>query len=444
MRRRRHLDEDALTRRRPSARTSRRGRWIGGALLLVPLSGVGCEPGVDDSAAFLEVDSIIDAWVADDRITGATLVVVDGGRTAHEHASGVLQRHAYDTGQYPSADAVSPRGLTTLATTTPVTVESFFDLASVTKVLATTMAVMILVDRGRLDLDAPVSSILPDYRGVGRDEITTRQLLTHMSGLPQWWPVYYHANEREAAWTWLRSQAPRWPVGEERHYSDLGFMTLGRIVEYVTGERLDRFLARELYEPLGVNAHFRPDGLSPPGFDAVAATSHGNPFERRMVHDADFGYAIDLAPDAWDEWRAYTLVGEVNDGNAWHAFGGVAGHAGLFGSARDAAALVQLMLDGGSANGTELIRRTTVETFRAQQITGQALGWQLPDYAPRGSFGHTGFTGTFVLGVPDRDRVIVLLTNRQNPGVDEATQYTDVGPLQRAITSALTTQPSGG
>lgn len=402
-------------------------------------------PAVGPSDEFATADSIVDDWVRSDRVAGASLVVLEQGQTVHTHTGGVLQRYRFGEGQYPSSDGVSPRGIVPVSDSVPVTVETLYDLASVTKVLATTMAVMLLVDRELLDLDAPLSDLLPDYESSDRDEITPRHLLTHTSGLPQWWPVYYHAEDRDAAWEWLRRQDPTWPVGAERHYSDLGFMVLGRIVESITGDQLDQYLDRELYGPLGVSAHFRPGGADLRGDPAnIAATSHGNPFERRMVHDPDFGYSIELDPASWDGWRMRTLVGEVNDGNAWHAFQGVAGHAGLFATATDAASLVQLLIAGGDSPGGRFIEQGTVDTFLAPHAPGQALGWQLPDYAPEGSFGHTGFTGTFVLGVPELNRVIVLLTHRQNPGVDADTQYSDVGPLQRAVTRALTTSPTTG
>ncbi len=393
---------------------------------------------VPGSDALARADAAVSEWVADGRIPGAVLVVTRGDEIVHERAFGAARQYAYGTGQYPGGDS----GLDHLDAPVPMTVDTRFDMASVTKVMATTMAVMMLHDRGELDLDAPVSSYLPSFTGGDRDQITPRHLLTHRSGLPQWVPVYYHANDADEALAYLSSLPPAWPVGAERHYSDLGFMLLGRIVEEVSGTRLDVFLERELYGPLGLShTGFRPapTAAAERNAPALASTSHGNPFERRMVHDPDFGYRIDGDPDAWDGWRRRTLSGEVNDGNAWHAFGGVAGHAGLFSSGPDLAVLLRLLLDGGEAAGKRFISAGTVASFLASTGDAQALGWQLPPYAPAGSFGHTGFTGTFVLGVPELDLGIVLLTNRQNVGVDDATQYPDVGPLQRAVTAALTT-----
>ena len=163
-----------------------------------------------------------------------------------------------------------------------------------------------------------------------------------------------------------------------------------------------------------------------------------------MAHDPDFGYHIEGDTDAWDEWREFTLAGEVNDGNAHHAFDGIAGHAGLFAPAAELHAILGLMMGGGvGPDGSRLLDAETVGRFLASTGDGQALGWQLPGYAPEGSFGHTGFTGTFVLGVPAVGLSIVLLTNRQNTGVDSETSYVDVGPLQRAVVAALVGDVAG-
>jgi len=305
--------------------------------------------------------------------------------------------------------------------------------------MATTLAVMDLVGRGDLDLDAPVFRYLPDFRGTEKDRVTLRHLFTHRSGLPQWLPVYYHASDAEAAYAYIRDVRLSWGVGEGRHYSDLGFMLLGRVVEQVSGETLDAYLAARFYGPLGLTATgFRPRRSgSPLAARRFAATSHGNPYEWRMVHDSTFGYRIEGDPNAWNGWRRYTLVGEVNDGNAYHAFQGVAGHAGLFSTARELVVLLQLVLDRGYHDGHQYLAPEIVDAFLKPTGDGQALGWQVPDYAPAGSFSHTGFTGTFVLGVPQRRLGVVLLTNRQNVGVDERGYYPDLRPLQRAVAESL-------
>jgi CubicO group peptidase (beta-lactamase class C family) len=321
---------------------------------------------------------------------------------------------------------------------------TLFDLASVTKVMATTFAVMMLVDEGKLDLDAPLYTYLPDFRGSAKDSITLRLLLTHRSGLYQWQPIFYHAANEGEAYAYIRDLPLAWRPGAGRHYSDLGFMLLGMVVERVSSQPLDAFVRDRLYRPLGLeHTGFRRTGAAGPAAaaGAFAATSHGNPYEYRMVHDTTFGYRYAGDPGAWDGWRHQTLVGEVNDGNAFHAFDGVAGHAGLFSTAEDLDVLLQLLLNEGEYRGRRYVSPQVVDTFMTPTGDGQALGWQIPGYAPPRSFDHTGFTGTYVLGVPARGLAVVLLTNRQNVGVNARTRYPDVGPLQRAVAAALLRQP---
>jgi CubicO group peptidase (beta-lactamase class C family) len=393
-------------------------------------------------------DSLVASWVDGRRIPGAVLLVAKDGRVVLQRAYGWAERWDYGDGQYGAWETDTPTGhIHELADPVPMTTATVFDLASVTKVMATTFAVMMLVDEGVLDLDAPVHTYLPDFRGGGKDAITLRHLLTHRAGLYQWQPVYYHASDPDAAYAWIRDLPLAWGVGEGRHYSDLGFMLLGRVVERVTGETLGGFLRRRLYAPLGLSSTGFRSG-APGGVDGAAdgarfaATSHGNPYEYRMVHDSTFGYRIAGDPDSWNGWRHRTLVGEVNDGNAFHAFRGMAGHAGLFSTAADLDVLLQLLLARGAYEGRRYVGAGVVDAFLTPTGDGQALGWQVPDYAPAGSFVHTGFTGTYVLGVPAEGLAVVLLTNRQNGGIDAKGLYPDLAPLQRAVARALIGSPS--
>jgi CubicO group peptidase (beta-lactamase class C family) len=375
-------------------------------------------------------------------------------RVVFERAYGWARLYDYGDGQYSGGETDEPPprvpgrlqdqpALRRLQNPPAMTTETVFDLASVTKVMATTFAVMLLVEAGELELDDPVVAYLPDF---GDALITVRHLLTHRSGLSQWQPVYYHAANADEAYAYIRDLPLEWGVGAERHYSDLGFMLLGYVVESVAGMPLDAFLAQRLYRPLELSAtgfrRERSDGTSGPA-DSIrpagpfAATSHGNPYEHRMVHDPDFGYRIEGDPDAWNDWRRYTVVGEVNDGNAFHAFDGVAGHAGLFSTAADLQVLVQLLLNRGEYGGRRYIGADVVDAFLAPTGDGQALGWQVPEGAPPGSFTHTGFTGTYVLGNPAVGLALILLTNRQNVGVDERNRYPDVSELQRQVATAL-------
>jgi CubicO group peptidase (beta-lactamase class C family) len=408
--------------------------------------------------AVAAADAAVAAWVEAERIPGAVLLVSRDDRIVLGKAYGWAQLYEYRDGQYGAAAAGTPRptAVRRLAEPRPMTAETVFDLASLTKVMATTFAAMLLVETGELDLDAPVHTYLPDFRGAGKERITPRHLLTHRAGLAAWQPVYYRAQSARQAYEYIRDLPLAWGVGEERHYSDLGFMVLGLLVERVAGEPLGAFLDERLWGPLGlasigfqsapVAAPPRPGALDDPGGPRppatvapapvpgpFAATSHGNPYEHRMVHDATFGYRYDGDPDAWAGWRRYTLSGEVNDGNAFHAFGGAAGHAGLFATAADLRALLQLLLNRGEYGGRRYLSAEVVETFLAPAGDGQALGWQAPGNLPAGSFAHPGFTGTWVLGVPAEGLAVVLLTNRQNLGVDERGYYPDLGELQRAV-----------
>jgi len=348
-------------------------------------------------------------------------LVAKDGRVVHERAFGYAQLNDYEGCR--------------VATPPVMRTSTMFDLASVTKVMATTMAMMLLVDHGKVDLDAPVTRYLPDFRGPHLDSITVRHLLSHSAGLVQWQPLYYHAANSAQTYGVIRDMPLQWGVGDARHYSDLGFMLLGYIVERVSGQPLDRFLDENFYRPLGL----RSIGFNPKarGFTVFAATEPGNVYERHMVYDSTFGYRYRGDPTAWNGWRQRVLVGEVDDGNSYYANGGVAGHAGLFSAAADLRVLLDLLNNRGSYGGRQYIRPDVVEAFLTRDKYQNYLGWQAPSYLPAGSFSHTGFTGTYVAGVPQYKLSIVLLTNRQNMGTDARGYFPDVGPLQQAVARAI-------
>jgi CubicO group peptidase (beta-lactamase class C family) len=365
-------------------------------------------------------DSLISAAVG--KLTpGAVFLVSQNGRVVHLRAFGHEQLRDYEGRAIPAPAAMGTN--------------TVFDLASVTKVMATTMAVMMLVDRGKVDLDAPLYRYLPDFRGARLDSITVRQLLEHSSGLVQWQPLYYHASNSAQTYDVIRDMPLGWGVGEARHYSDLGFMLLGYIVERVSGQRLDHFLGSNLYAPLGLRSTaFNPRQH---GLTKFAATEQGNVYERHMVYDSTFGYRYRGDPTAWNGWRERVLIGEVDDGNSYYANEGVAGHAGLFSTAGDVSVLLNLLLNRGSYGGHQYIRPETVDAFLALDKYKNYLGWQAASYLPTGSFWHNGFTGTYVAGVPKYGLAIVLLTNRQNMGTDARGYFPDVAPLQQAVARAI-------
>lgn len=365
-------------------------------------------------------DSLITASLGT-RFPGAVFLVAKDGAVIQEKAYGFAQLNDYESRRLPE-----PR---VMRTTTQ------FDLASVTKVMATTFAVMLLADRGQIDIDAPVWRYVPDFRGPHLDSITVRHLLTHSSGLVQWQPLYYQASNSVGTYAAIRDMPLGWGVGSGRHYSDLGFMLLGYVVERVSARSLNVFVDDELYRPLGLRmTTFNPKAR---GFTDFAATEQGNVYERHMVYDSTFGYRYRGDPTAWDGWRQRVLDGEVDDGNAFYANGGVAGHAGLFSTAAELRVLLDLLNGRGTYKGQRYIRPETVERFLTRDQYLHYLGWQFPPGMPDGSFSHTGFTGTWVLGMPRHGLSVVLLTNKQNLGPNEKGFFPDLAPLQQAISRAL-------
>ena len=400
------------------------GAGLGCAGAYTPAETGVAEPELARGIAI--ADSLINASVGE-LFPGAVFLVAKDDRLLHARAFGYAQLNDYEGRRLPS-----PRLMRTWA---------MFDLASVTKVMATTFAMMLLVDRGQVDVDAPAYRYLPDFRGPHLDSITVRHLLTHSSGLVQWQPLYYHAANSPQAYRVIREMPLAWGVGEARHYSDLGFMLLGYIVERVSAQPLDVFLDQNLYRPLALRSTtFNPRRRS---FTEFAATEQGNLYERHMVYDSTFGYRYRGDPTAWNGWRQHVLDGEVDDGNAFYAHGGVAGHAGLFSTAADLRVLLDLLNGRGTIRGRQYIRPAVVDQFLTRDKYENYLGWQSPRDLPAGSFSHTGFTGTYVVGVPNHKLSIVLLTNRQNMGTDARGYFPDVGPLQRAVSSAIVNAVAG-
>lgn len=397
-------------------------------VLLFFFSLLGCksEPAVNtdkETTTIPALDSLILHEISADNIPGAVLQIKKGDSLLHRAAYGHAHKYSYN--------------LEPLDDPEPMTLFHLFDLASLTKVAGTTFGIMLLVDRGEISLDDPVRYYLPEFEEGDKSEITIRHLLTHSAGLAQWVPTYYYAENAEERYRYIANLPLKWEVGEARHYSDLGFMLLTEIIERVSGRSLDIFLKEFLFDPLKLqHTVFNPLDR---GFEKIAATSHGNPFERQMVYDDNFGYMVDADPLSWDGWREYTLKGEVNDGNAWYAGGGIAGHAGLFSTAVDLQVLVDLIMNKGLFEDNQLISAAVIDSFLTKDRYGNALGWAMdPGFisaedAPEGTFGHPGFTGTSILVVPQQELSIILLTNRQNAGRQENGYYYNLGPLRQSI-----------
>jgi serine-type D-Ala-D-Ala carboxypeptidase len=282
------------------------------------------------------------------------------------------------------------------------------DAGSVTKILGTTAALLALVDAGAVDLDAPAARHLPPPERPGAP-ITPRDLLEHRAGLWEWRPLYLSGAQGAEAAALAARLAPRYPAGAGRHYSDLGFILLGELVARAAGHGRDLGAAvRELVlGPFGL-AETRY-GAPAPGAP-VAAGARGDEIEYRMVESGE-PYPVPGTVADFDGWRRHVLVGEVDDGNAFHAFGGTAGHAGLFTTAGDLLRFGEVLLR--CLDGAGPVRRESAEAFLAPgRDPGQALGFRIWDGPWGRAVGHPGFPGVALAVLPDRSAAVAMVTNR--------------------------------
>lgn len=289
----------------------------------------------------------------------------------------------------------------------PMTAATHHDLASVTKIVATTTALIRLVSDRLVGLDAPVRRFVPAFAGGGKDAVTVRDLLLHRGGLWEWWPLYVAARgDRDAALRHAAGLPLRYPPGRERHYSDLGFMLLGQVVEAAAGQRLDAAVRALVTEPLGLAAtrYGRPAG------DEVATSARGDDVEMAML-DTGHPYPVPHRAADFGRWRRGPISGEPNDGNAHHALAGVSGHAGLFAPPADLVGFATALAD--HAEHDRLWRPEVVEEFFAPgPDPGQSLGFRRYELAVGAEtvtlLGHPGFTGCAVGFVPGRDIALAL------------------------------------
>jgi CubicO group peptidase (beta-lactamase class C family) len=326
-----------------------------------------------DAKRLALIDDAVNDSIKAKHCPGAVVLVARQGKVAY--------RKAY--GQH----AVEPKK-------EDMTTDVVFDLASLTKPVATAASVLHLVQKGKLRIDDPVSKHLPAFDRQGKDRITIEQLLLHTSGLPAGNPVSAYEGGRKKAVEAIAELRLAADPGKKFTYSDLGFILLGELVEKVSGEALDVYARKNLFEPLGLpTLTFLPDKKLR---DRCAPTQKVK-----------------------DEW----LRGVVHDPRS-RALGGVAGHAGLFGTADDLAVFAQTLLDGGVFNGKRILDAQTVKLFTTpRDVPGgkRTLGWDArTSYSSnRGEkfagYGHTGFTGTSIWIDPEKDLFVVVLTNRVNP-----------------------------
>jgi len=333
-------------------------------------------PPAAAAQSFRQADSIVESGIRRGIYPGAVLVVGRGGGVLHARGFG-----------HVTWDSRSP---------TPSPDTTLWDLASLTKVVGTTPAIMRLVEERKIRLDDPVERYLPRFGGGLRSRVLVRQLLDHTSGLRSYVPLFKLAPTRDSAIALLYAIPLRRPPGREVEYSDLNFILLGLMVEAVSHEPLDQFVSQAVFVPAGMgHTRYRPgpeSGAAPTG-----------------------------------EWHGHPVCCQVNDQNAAR-LDGAAGHAGLFSTGADLARYARLWLNDGALDGTRVFQPGTIHRFLSPDSAGASrlLGWERPPSATGSrthdsaygtllsahAFGHTGWTGTLLWIDPERDLFLVLLTNR--------------------------------
>src|SRR5215510_11446692 len=363
------------------------------------------------SERLAQMDAVITDEIAKKKLPGAVVLVGRKGR--------VVWRKSY------GSRAVEP-------VREVMTPDTIFDLASLTKIVATATSVMILVERGKVRLSDPVSLYIPEIKGEGRDRITIEQLLTHVSGyapdfdLRERWTGYDEAIKR------LIKEPLRNPPGSRFTYSDIGFITLGEVVARAGGMPLDQFAQKNIFGPLGMNSTgFRP---------SQTLITRIAPTEKRR---GQMSYLGDTGVNAGAEGEVW-LRGEVHDPTSYR-MNGVAGHAGLFSTANDLAIYCQMILNGGTYHGVRILSPLTVAEMTRPRVVAsngatRGLGWDINttfssnrgELFPLGSFGHTGFTGTSLWIDPASEMFVVFLSNRVHPDGKG-----DVGALRGRVASIV-------
>lgn len=345
-----------------------------GVMLCVLVMSSGATPAAAQS--FAEVDGAVRDGIRRGLYPGA--VVIIGRRDSILYTRGYGHYTWNPASRVPDADS------------------TLWDIASITKVVATAATALRLVDQGRLDLDAPVRRYLPRFSGGLKNQVTVRMLLDHTSGLKSYVPIYQRARRsRTRATDLLYAQPLMRAPGDSAEYSDLNALFLGLVIEKVTGTTLDQAAKREVFTPL-----------------AMGQTLYRPPVKLRRR----------IVPSGM--WRGKPVPGDVNDQNAV-VFGGVAGHAGVFSTARDLAGFAQAWLRGGMGPHGPWVKKATMDHFltRGPRSGTRMLGWDTPDLAgeepsifgtliSQSAYGHTGFTGTELWVDPTHDLFLVFLTNR--------------------------------
>lgn len=346
-----------------------------------PIKYVAPEVGLNnsglDTALAGKLDKIVKTAIEEAAAPGVAIAVGRNGHIAY------MKGYGYIDWNQPGSPAVDTNTL--------------YDLASLTKVIATTTLAMILEEGGQLDISRTVVSYLPEFNSPEKAQITVKQILTHSGGLEAGANIYSTARGRDQYLYQINARPLEYTPGSSTIYSDWDMILLQLVMERITGKTLDVLANEKIFKPLGmIDTQFQP------------------PIALRPR----------IAPTQVDESRGGLLWGTVHDENAW-AMGGVAGHAGLFSTAKDLALFSMMILNGGEgANGVRIVKPPTIARWTARQgkESTRTLGWDSPEggssagqfFSPW-SFGHTGFTGTSIWIDPEKDLFVVVLTNRVNP-----------------------------
>jgi CubicO group peptidase (beta-lactamase class C family) len=344
----------------------------------VPADSAGFDP-----LRLARVDSLLQRAVAEGATPGAALVVGRHGKLVR------LRGYGHTDWELDAPE---------------VTDSTLYDLASLTKAMGTATVAAQLVREGKLNLDRPIYRYLPLWPSTARHgRITARHLLAHTSGLPAGADLWHGQGTRRQRIAAIARMKILTVPGKQREYSDLGMIVLGAVLEQITASRLDDLLEVRVFKPLA---------MSDTRFNPLRPSNHGGAFTLAQI-----------APTEFDPKRSGHVHGVVHDRNAW-ALDGVAGHAGLFSSARDMASYGEAILAAARGNSTPLFPGGSFLAYiNRERSFGRPLGWDVPNgatsaagrYFSKNSIGHTGFTGTSIWVDPERDVFVVLLTNRLNP-----------------------------
>jgi CubicO group peptidase (beta-lactamase class C family) len=380
------------------------------------------------------VRKLLENGIKDGIFPGAVLLVAKGGRVAFFQEAGDR--------------SIIPRRL-------PMKRDTVFDLASLTKPLATTLALMKLVEEGVIDLDQPLSELIPSDPLGDKTDLTPRLLLSHAAGLVDWKPYYlklvdHPIEDRKGLLRERIIEEPfAYPPKEGSVYSDLGFMLLEWVIEERAGENLPSYVGRYFYGPLGLERTlFPPSPLSPPTRGGET-NGNGEKGERQGEGRLMQGVAIEEFAATEDcPWRKMVLQGEVDDENAW-ALGGYSGHAGLFSTAEEVHVITNMIREHYFGMRRDFLKPKTVREFLRRQNIAEgsdwALGWDTRalegssagKHFSRESVGHTGFTGTSIWMDLEKDVVVILLTNRVHPTRNNDRIKTFRPKLHDAVMEAL-------